>query len=60
MDLESFKIISDSWDEDRWRKSMFIMGYNPQIASYIIQNKGGILIFTRSAEQIARYYENKK
>lgn len=60
MDLNAFKIISDSWDEKRWRESMFIMGYNPDITKYILKNKGGVILFTRSAEQIARYYECKK
>lgn len=60
MDLDAFKIISDPWDEKRWRESMFIMGYNPDITKYILKNKGGIILFTRSAEQIARYYECKK
>ncbi|CAL6004683.1 Inorganic_diphosphatase [Hexamita inflata] len=54
MDLEGFKLISDSWDVERWSESLFIMGYNPEITSYIIKNNGGMIILTRSAEQITR------
>jgi len=57
MDKDSFRIISNTWDEERWQSSIFIIGFNIPLAEYIMQKKGGIIIFTRSADIILRYNE---
>ena len=36
MGIEAFKVVTKDWDEHRWENSLFIIGYNVDIASEII------------------------
>eukprot|EP00703_Trepomonas_sp_PC1_P001519 JAP95087.1 Inorganic diphosphatase [Trepomonas sp. PC1] len=52
MDLDGFKIVSKDWTEERWRNSLFIIGYNPSVANYIVEQKAGVIVFTKSTKTV--------
>ena len=58
--LEAFQIISDDWSEDKWKHTIFVMGYNPTLADYVIKHKGGIIVITRSAQSYFSYLKSKE